>query len=313
MVNNSNTTTGNRTRLSPLIECSGERDAPKPLTAMGDGQRLKAMRHLTKRAVAAMAVGALLGTTGTLSRAQVPVFDIDHASSSVKFNVNASVPVVGTFENWDATIKLSSAKATSAVLDIQIQATSVNTGSGVKDGKLKGKDFFDAKTNPVISFHSTKATGAGPNMVVFDGDFTTRGVTKSEKLTFTIEREGTGSVSVNGAMAFDRKEYGMNSGIPFIKIPDRVEVTVKLQGKRVSGPAVVRNSNRQDYGRNATESQSSGIIHRRLAEPDHRLASPARKAGPQYPQPEIESKNERKNGDCTRVAWMDQTSGCARL
>src|SRR2546429_3307282 len=28
-------------------------------------------------------------------------------------------------------------------------------------------------------------------------------------------------------MAFDRKEYGMNSGIPFIKIADPVEVTIK--------------------------------------------------------------------------------------
>jgi len=39
-------------------------------------------------------------------------------------------------------------------------------------------------------------------------------------------------------MAFDRKDYGMNSGIPFIKIADRVEVTVDLQAKRVNGPAV---------------------------------------------------------------------------
>jgi len=37
-------------------------------------------------------------------------------------------------------------------------------------------------------------------------------------------------------MAFDRKDYGMNSGIPFIKVADRVEVTVDLKGKRVSGP-----------------------------------------------------------------------------
>jgi hypothetical protein len=37
-------------------------------------------------------------------------------------------------------------------------------------------------------------------------------------------------------MAFDRKDYGMNSGIPFIKIADRVEVSVKLHGTRVGGP-----------------------------------------------------------------------------
>ncbi len=30
----------------------------------------------------------------------------------------------------------------------------------------------------------------------------------------------------------------MNSGIPFIKIADRVAVTVDLQAKRVSGPPV---------------------------------------------------------------------------
>jgi hypothetical protein len=40
-------------------------------------------------------------------------------------------------------------------------------------------------------------------------------------------------------MAFDRKDYGMNSGIPFIKIADRVEVAVNLKGKRVSGPPLV--------------------------------------------------------------------------
>jgi hypothetical protein len=39
-------------------------------------------------------------------------------------------------------------------------------------------------------------------------------------------------------MAFDRKNYSMNSGIPFIKIADRVEVTVDLKGTRVSGPPV---------------------------------------------------------------------------
>jgi len=40
-------------------------------------------------------------------------------------------------------------------------------------------------------------------------------------------------------MAFDRKEFGMNSGIPFIKIADRVEVSVNLKGKRISGPPMV--------------------------------------------------------------------------
>jgi hypothetical protein len=40
-------------------------------------------------------------------------------------------------------------------------------------------------------------------------------------------------------MAFDRKDYGMNKGIPFVKIGDRVEVSVALKAHKVSGPALV--------------------------------------------------------------------------
>ena len=74
---------------------------------------------------------------------------------------------------------------------------------------------------------------------MFDGTFTIRGVSKPEKLTFTSIGKGTGEGEIKGTMAFDRKQYGMNSGIPFIKIADRVEVNVDLTAKRVSGPPVV--------------------------------------------------------------------------
>ena len=107
----------------------------------------------------------------------------------------------------------------------------------MKDGKLKGKDFFDAEHDPLITFHSTKIVQNGPETFEVDGDFTIRGVTKQEKLLLTVSGRGTGAIT--GTMAFDRKEYGMNSGIPFIKIADRVEVTVDLHGTRVSGPPVV--------------------------------------------------------------------------
>jgi polyisoprenoid-binding protein YceI len=190
----------------------------------------------TRLAVFCLLASAVLPS---VSRAQAPVFEITHEGSTVKFNVKASVAIGGTFDKWTASLTFTSPELTTAVLDIKIQADSVNTGSGMKDGKLKGKDFFDVKNNPLITFHSTKVVQTGPATVELDGDFTIRGVTKPEKLTFTIAGKGTGEGSITGTMAFDRKEYGMNSGIPFIKIADRVEVTVDLKGKRVSGPPVV--------------------------------------------------------------------------
>jgi polyisoprenoid-binding protein YceI len=181
----------------------------------------------------------VIAVSPSASRAQVPVFAFTTGESTIKFDVESSVAIVGKFDKWDATLTFTSPELSTAVLDIKIQAATVDTGSGMKNGKLKGKDFFDVEHNPLITFHSTKVAQTGPNTVEFDGAFAIRGVTKQEKLTFTITGKGTGSGTLTGTMAFDRKQYGMNSGIPFIKIADRVEVTVNLKGKRVSGPPVV--------------------------------------------------------------------------
>ena len=171
--------------------------------------------------------------------AGVPIIKIMREDSSIKFHVKASVAIDGTFDKWDATATMTSPDVETGVLDIKIQAASVNTGSGMKDGKLKSKDFFDVEQNPLITFHSTKTVQTGPNTFDYVGDFTIRGVTKPEKLTFTLSGKGTGSGEIKGTMAFDRKDYGMDGSIPFIKIADRVEVTIALEAKRVSGPPVI--------------------------------------------------------------------------
>ena len=181
-------------------------------------------------------VSALLPSVAS---AQAPVFKITPEDSTIKFNVKASVAIEGNFDKWDATLTFTSADATSGVLDIKIQAATVNTGSGMKDDKLRSKDFFDVKQDPLITFHSTKIVQTGPNTFDIPGKFTIRGVTKDETLNLVVSGKGTGSGDIKGTMAFDRKDYGMNSGIPFIKIADRVEVTVDLHGKRVSGPPLV--------------------------------------------------------------------------
>jgi len=174
-----------------------------------------------------------------LSQEQTPVFVINPEESKITFYVKASVALEGTFEKWDATLRFTSTDVTTGVLDIKIQANSVKTGSGMKDGKLKSKDFFDVQQDPLITFHSDKIVQTGPTTFDVPGTFTIRGVSKPETLTFTVTGKGTGSGEIKGTMGFDRKDYGMNKGIPLVKIADRVEVTVDLKGKRVSGPPLV--------------------------------------------------------------------------
>lgn len=156
--------------------------------------------------------------------------------SMVKFHVDASVAIEGTFDKWDATLTFTSTNVSTGVLNIKIQADSVDTGNGVKNGKLKGKDFFNASQDLFITFKSTKIEQTGPDTFEVAGELSIRGVTSREKLILTVSGKGTGSGTIVETMAFDRKEYGLNSGIPFIKIADRVEVNVNLRGQRISGP-----------------------------------------------------------------------------
>jgi polyisoprenoid-binding protein YceI len=174
-----------------------------------------------------------------LSHAQVPVFATTPADSSIKFYVKASVALVGNFDKWNASLTFKSPDVTTGVLDIKIDAATVNTGSGMKDGKLRSKDFFNVKEDPSITFRSTKVVQTGPDTFDVVGTFSIRGVSKPETLKLAITGKGTGSGEIKGTMAFDRKDYGMTSGIPFIKIADRVEVNVDLKVKQVSGPRLV--------------------------------------------------------------------------
>jgi polyisoprenoid-binding protein YceI len=173
------------------------------------------------------------------SRAQVPVYEVTPVESTIKFGVDSSVPIKGTFDKWEASMKFSSMDVRSGVLEIEIQADSVNTGSDLKNSKLKSKDFFDVKDSPTITFRSTKVVQTGANTFDLEGNFTIRGVAKIEKLTLTDNGKGSTSGSIDGTMAFDRKDYGMNKSIPFVKIASRVEVNVNLKWKRISGPPPV--------------------------------------------------------------------------
>jgi polyisoprenoid-binding protein YceI len=112
--------------------------------------------------------------------------------------VKASVDIAGTFDKWDASLTFASPDETTGFLEVKIQAASVDTGSVMKNSKLKGKDFFDVDQNPLITFKSTKFVKTGPESFEVDGDFTIRGVSSPEKLMLTVSGHGTGAGEIKG-------------------------------------------------------------------------------------------------------------------
>jgi polyisoprenoid-binding protein YceI len=192
------------------------------------------------RSVLGFLCSALLASmTWAQSPTDIAVFKITPVKCTISFGAKASVPIEGVFDKWDSTLTFTSKHAEDAVLDIKIQSKSVDTGSGTKNEQLKSKDFFDVEHSPYITFRSTRVVQTSPSTFDLQGTFTMRGVSKSETLHLTLLGKKTGHGELTGTMAFDRKDYGMNSGVSFVNIADRVVVTVDLKGDQISGPPVV--------------------------------------------------------------------------
>jgi polyisoprenoid-binding protein YceI len=164
-----------------------------------------------------------------------PVYEITPVMSKITFDVKASIPIEGTFKKWDARLAFTSTDASTGALEIKIQADSVDTGSKYKDDRLKGKNCFDVKDHPYVTFQSTKIEQSGPHTFDVPGTLTFRGVSKAESLTFTADRDGPGTGEIEGTLWFDRRDFGIDGSIPFVTIADRVELTVDFKATRVSG------------------------------------------------------------------------------
>src|ERR1700758_2591672 len=96
------------------------------------GNERSRLNALIRYALASAACLMAFLASARSSYAQVPTYDVTPTESSIKFGVESSVSIQGTFEKWDASIKFSSRDVRSAVLDIEIEADSVNTGSHMK-------------------------------------------------------------------------------------------------------------------------------------------------------------------------------------
>ena len=75
----------------------------------------------------------LLASTSQGHVADVPVFEVMPAKSTVTFDAEVSVAIKGKFDRWDADMTFTSPDVSTGVLDIKIQADSVDTGSGMKN------------------------------------------------------------------------------------------------------------------------------------------------------------------------------------
>ncbi|RAV29047.1 hypothetical protein DN748_08940 [Sinomicrobium soli] len=105
----------------------------------------------------------------------------------------------------------------------------------MRDGHLKGPDFFDVEKYPQITFKSTGINNAGEGQYKLTGDLTAKGITKKVELTLTyrgsVENPQTKKTSAGFKLTgvIKRSDFGIGSAFPAPMLGDEVPFVVNAE------------------------------------------------------------------------------------
>ncbi len=151
---------------------------------------------------------------------QKTTWSIDPAHSQVEFTVKHMMitKVRGRFSDLEGSITLDEKEPRNSGVEVTIDASSIDTREGDRDGHLRSGDFLDVESYPELTFRSTRVEGLdaledGASFTVI-GDLTIKGVTKQVELDATFEGRGQDPwgnqrAAFSADTAIDRREFGL--------------------------------------------------------------------------------------------------------
>jgi polyisoprenoid-binding protein YceI len=160
---------------------------------------------------------------------------LDPMHSEVQFKVKHLVisTVTGSFKTFEGTVTAEGDTFEGASVEFSLDVNSIDTNQEMRDGHLKGPEFFDAEKYPTITFKSTSLTDDK-----LTGDLTIKGVTKP--VTLDVEHGGTATDFYGNLKAgfevsgkINRKQFGLTwEGITeagSVVVGDDIKLIVNVQ------------------------------------------------------------------------------------
>lgn len=149
--------------------------------------------------------------------AHAETYQLDPTHSTMGFKVKHLVisTVTGRFNKFEGGADFDSKTGKFENLKVKIEAESIDTNEAKRDEHLRGKDFFDAKSFPIIEFKNTKFTYSGKKPTKVTGDLTIHGITKPVTLKFDFNGTvkdpwGNQRAAFSAKGTINRKDFGLN-------------------------------------------------------------------------------------------------------
>ena len=148
-----------------------------------------------------------------------------------------SRPHVG-FDRFDTTLELDSTDLTESVIEVSIDATSINSRVAEFDKHLNGEKFFDTGAHPAITFRSTGVTPTSEKTLDIVGDLTIKGVTRPVTLAATINKAANHpmrkvpTIGVSAEATVSRSAFGLDAYVPAVGDEVKIYLEVELPQAR---------------------------------------------------------------------------------
>ena len=115
-------------------------------------------------------------------------WELDPTHSALEFVARYAVftLVRGRFTSFSGTVVIDPLHSEATLIDVDIDASSVDSAMAVRDAHLRGDEFFDVERHPKITFRSQGATVLAAGRYTVSGDLTIRGLAQPVRLLVEV-------------------------------------------------------------------------------------------------------------------------------
>ena len=167
-------------------------------------------------------------------------WQIDPAHSEIQFSARHMMisTVRGRFKRFSGTVEADEQNQTTARVEVQIDAASIDTGDDKRDTHLRSPDFLNVEQYPSITFKSTKIEQRDTTHGQIAGNLTIRDVTKPvilevEYAGMAKSPWGTISAGFSAHTRINRKDWGLNWNVALETggwlVSDEIRVDIEVE------------------------------------------------------------------------------------
>jgi polyisoprenoid-binding protein YceI len=150
-------------------------------------------------------------------------WEVDPTHSALEFVARYAMftLVRGRFTSFSGTVVIDPLHPQATQIDVDIDASSVDTAMAVRDAHLLSEEFFDVERHPNLAFRSRGATVLAAGRYTVHGELTIRGITQPVRLVVDLlgrapDVQGNPRLGLKATAKVQRAVWGITWNAPVL-------------------------------------------------------------------------------------------------